>query len=261
VNDDGELILEELERLLGPRTKLLAITHASNALGTVNPIREVVALAHARGVPVLVDGAQAVPHGDVRPYDLGCDFYAFSAHKAFGPTGVGVLWGKRAHLDAMPPYQGGGDMIRTVSFERSTWNAVPMKFEAGTPNIAGVIGLGATVDYLSRLDRLAAAAWEQRLLEVATAKLEEIPGLRIIGKAREKLSVISFTLEGAHPHDIATILDHEGVAIRAGHHCAQPLMERFDVPATARASFAFYNTLDEVEALARGLRRVQEMFA
>ncbi len=260
VDDRGELLLDELERLLGPRTKVLAVGHASNALGTINPIERMVEAARAHGVPVVVDGAQGVPHGRVDVKALGCDFYAFSGHKAFGPTGVGVLWGKAAHLEAMPPYQGGGDMIRTVTFERSTWAPIPVKFEAGTPNIAGVIGLGAALDYLSGLDRDAAAAWEQDLLARATGALEELEGLRIIGQAREKVSVVSFVLEGAHPHDVATILDHEGVAIRAGHHCAQPLMARFNVPATCRASFAFYNTPEEVDALVAGLRRVKELF-
>lgn len=260
IDDRGELVWEALEALLGPRTKVLSVSHASNALGTINPIARIVELARGRGVPVVVDGAQGVPHGPVDVKALGCDFYAFSGHKAFGPTGIGVLWGKAAHLDAMPPYQGGGDMIRQVTFAKSTWAPIPVKFEAGTPNIAGVIGLGAAADYLLALDREAAAAWEQELLARATAALEELPGLRIVGQARDKVSVVSFTLEGAHPHDIATILDHEGVAVRAGHHCAQPLMERFGVPATARASFAFYNTLEEVDALVAALRKVQELF-
>lgn len=260
IDDRGELVWEALEALLGPRTKVLSVSHASNALGTINPIAKIVELARSRGVPVVVDGAQGVPHGPVDVKALGCDFYAFSGHKAFGPTGIGVLWGKAAHLDAMPPYQGGGDMIRQVTFAKSTWAPIPVKFEAGTPNIAGVIGLGAAADYLLALDREAAAAWEQELLARATAALEELPGLRIVGQARDKVSVVSFTLEGAHPHDIATILDHDGVAVRAGHHCAQPLMERFGVPATARASFAFYNTLEEVDALVAALRKVQELF-
>lgn len=261
VDDKGDVLLEELFALLGPRTKVLSLGHVSNALGTINPLAMIIAQAHAQGVPVVVDGAQAIPHGGVDVKALGCDFYAFSGHKAFGPTGVGVLWGKKAHLEAMPPYQGGGDMIRSVSFESgTTWNAVPMKFEAGTPNIAGVIGLGAAVDYLAGLDRAGLVAHERELLTRATAALEELPGLRIIGQAREKVSVISFVLEGAHPHDMATIMDHEGVAIRAGHHCAQPLMERFGVPATARASFAFYNTLEEVDALVAGLVKVKEIF-
>jgi cysteine desulfurase / selenocysteine lyase len=260
IDDAGELIFDEFLKLLGPRTKLVSVAHVSNALGTVNPVKTICDAARARGVPVVVDGAQAVPHGFTDVPSLGCDFFAFSGHKAFGPTGVGVLWGKREHLDAMPPYQGGGDMIRTVSFKGSTWSPIPTKFEAGTPNIAGVIGLGAAIEWLKGIDRAGAQAWEQELLARATASLEELPGIRLIGTARDKVSVVSFTLEGAHPHDIATILDHEGVAIRAGHHCTQPLMERFGVPATARASFAFYNTLEEVDALVRGLRRVQEMF-
>jgi cysteine desulfurase / selenocysteine lyase len=261
IDDRGNLLVDELDRLLGPRTKLLSLGHASNALGTVNPVAEVVARAKAKGVPVLVDGAQAVPHGPVDVKALGCDFYAFSGHKLYGPTGAGVLWGRLPLLEAMPPWQGGGDMIESVSFSGSTWAQAPLKFEAGTPNIAGVIGLGAAIDWCAQVDWAAARAHEQELLRHATDALRAIPGLRILGEADEKVSLVSFTLQGAHPHDIATIVDHDGVAIRAGHHCAQPIMERFKVPATARASFALYNTHDEVERLAAALRRVQEMFA
>ncbi len=261
IDDRGVLDVAALGRLLGPRTKLVALAHTSNALGTVNPVAEVAALARAAGVPVLVDGAQAVPHGPVDVQALGCDFFAFSAHKVYGPTGVGVLWGKLAHLEAMGPWQGGGDMIRTVSFEGSTWNDPPHRFEAGTPNIAGVIGLGAAIDWLLGLDLAGARAHEQALLARATDALSRVPGLRIVGTAPGKASVVGFVLEGVHPHDLATILDHEGVAVRAGHHCAQPVMRRFGVPATARASFALYNTLDEVDALLRAIERARALFA
>ena len=261
IDDRGVLDVGALGRLLGPRTKLVALTHTSNALGTVNPVAEVAALARAAGVPVLVDGAQAVPHGPVDVQALGCDFFAFSGHKVYGPTGVGVLWGKLAHLEAMGPWQGGGDMIRTVSFEGSTWNDPPHRFEAGTPNIAGAIGLGAAIDWLLGLDLAGARAHEQALLARATDALGAVPGLRIVGTAPGKACVVGFVLEGVHPHDLATILDHEGVAVRAGHHCAQPVMKRFGVPATARASFAFYNTLDEVDALLRAIERARALFA
>ncbi|HKY33607.1 MAG TPA: cysteine desulfurase [Candidatus Polarisedimenticolia bacterium] len=260
VNDDGELDLGGLERLLGPRTRLVAAVHMSNALGTINPIREIARAAHARGVPVLVDGAQAAAHLEVDVQALDCDFYCFSAHKLYGPTGIGVLYGRAAHLEAMPPYEGGGDMISSVTFEKTTYNKVPHKFEAGTPHIAGAIGMGAAIDYVEKLGKQRLAAWEAELLEHATAALSEIPRLRIIGRARDKASVVSFVLEGIHPHDIGTVLDQEGIAIRAGHHCTQPLMDRFGVPATARASVAFYNTHEEIEALAAGIRRVFEVF-
>jgi cysteine desulfurase/selenocysteine lyase len=259
VNDAGELLLEEYERLFTEKTKLVALGHVSNALGTVNPVKKMVSLAHKRGVPVLLDGAQAVPHMKVDVRDLDCDFYAFSAHKMFGPTGVGILYGKTHLLEAMPPYQSGGDMIRSVTFEKTTYNDLPHKFEAGTPNIGGAIGLGAAIDYVNQIDLNAVAAFEDDLLKYATDSLTEIPGLRIIGTAKEKASVLSFIMEGIHPHDIGTILDHEGIAIRTGHHCAQPIMIRFGIPATARASFAFYNTKEEVDALARGLRKVIEV--
>lgn len=259
MNDAGELLLDEYEKLLNERTKIVAVTHVSNALGTVNPIKQMVAIAHARGIPVLVDGAQAVPHMKVDVQNLDCDFYAFSAHKMFGPTGVGILYGREELLEAMPPYQGGGDMIKSVTFEKTIFNDLPFKFEAGTPNIAGGIGLGAAIDYMNAMDMSAVMAYEHELLEYATSKLLEIPGLRIIGTAKEKAGVISFVLEGVHPHDIGTILDYEGVAIRTGHHCAQPVMQRFGVPATARASFAFYNTKDEVDVLVRAVRKVKEV--
>lgn len=259
MNGDGELIVEEFERRLGPRTRFVSLTHVSNALGTVNPVAELAAMAHARGIPVLVDGAQAAPHAPVDVTALGCDFYVFSGHKTYGPTGIGVLYGKAAHLESMPPYQGGGDMIRSVTFEKTIYNEIPYKFEAGTPHIAGAIGLGAALDYLESLGREAVAAHEAELLQYATAAVSRIPGVRIIGTARRKAAVLSFTLEGVHPHDAATVLDHEGVAVRAGHHCAQPVMDRFGVPATLRASFGLYNTTEEVDILVRGLERVREI--
>ncbi|MFA6957804.1 MAG: cysteine desulfurase [Thermoanaerobaculia bacterium] len=260
VNDRGELDLDAYRALLGPKTKLVAIGHVSNALGTINPLREMIALAHAAGALVLVDGAQAVPHLRVDVQALDADFYAFSGHKMYGPTGIGVLYGKAALLEAMPPWMGGGDMILSVTLEKSTWNAIPYKFEAGTPNIADAIGLGAAVDYIESVGIEAIAAWEHELLEYATAKLEKIHGLRIIGSAENKAAVISFVLENAHPHDIGTIVDQEGVAIRTGHHCAQPAMIRFGVPATARASFALYNTKEDVDALVAAVGRVVEIF-
>ncbi|HEX9407954.1 MAG TPA: cysteine desulfurase [Thermoanaerobaculia bacterium] len=260
VNDAGELILDEYARLLTPKTKIVSFGHASNALGTINPIRRMIAMARENGSVVLVDGAQGVPHLPVDVQHLDCDFYAFSGHKVYGPTGIGVLYGKQALLDAMPPYQGGGDMILSVSFEKTTYNALPYKFEAGTPNISGVIGLAAALDYISSIGLPNIAVHEQDLLHYATSQLNEIEGLRIIGTAAEKASVISFTLEGVHPHDIGTILDQEGIAIRTGHHCAQPLMMRFNVPATGRASFGLYNTRDEADALIAGLHKVVEVF-
>ena len=260
VNDEGELILEEYARLLTHRTKIVAFGHASNALGTINPVKRMISMAHANGSLVLIDGAQGVPHLSVDVQDLDCDFYAFSGHKVYGPTGIGVLYGKQALLDAMPPYQGGGDMILSVSFEKTTYNALPYKFEAGTPNIAGVIGLAAALDYISSVGLTNIGAHEQDLLHYATSRLRDIDGLRIIGTAAEKASVISFTLEGVHPHDIGTILDQEGIAVRTGHHCAQPLMMRFNVPATGRASFGLYNTREEADALIAGLHKVVEVF-
>ena len=259
MNDAGELLLDEYEKLLTARTKIVGLAHISNALGTINPIRTMVELAHRRGIPVLVDGAQAVPHMKVDVQELDCDFYTFSSHKMFGPTGVGILYGKKALLEAMPPYQGGGDMIKSVTFEKTIYNDLPYKFEAGTPSIAGGIGLGAAIDYMNRMDMQAVAAYEKELLTYATKKLSAIAGLRIIGTAKEKASVISFVLEGIHPHDIGTILDLEGVAIRTGHHCAQPVMQRFGIPATARASFAFYNTKEEVDVLVSAIEKVKEV--
>ncbi len=260
IDDRGALQMDEFEKLITPRTKLAAFAHVSNALGTVNPVRELVELAHREGVPVLVDGAQAVPHQAVDVQELGCDFYAFSSHKLFGPSGVGVLWGRAEHLEAMPPYQSGGEMVLTVSFEKSTWNDIPHKFEAGTPDIAGVVGLGAAIDYLTGLGLDAVTTYERTLLDYATHALEAIPGLRLIGTAPHKAAVLSFALDGVHPHDVGTILDREGIAVRTGHHCAQPVMERFGVPATVRASLALYNRESDVDALVSGLQRVREVF-
>jgi cysteine desulfurase/selenocysteine lyase len=260
INDRGEILFKEFEKLLGPKTRLVSVTHVSNVLGTINPIREIVEAAHRRNVPVLVDGAQAAPHLQVDVRELDCDFYAFSGHKLFGPTGVGVLYGKAALLEEMPPYQGGGDMISSVTFEKTTYNAIPFKFEAGTPYIAGVIGLGAAIDYLNQVGLESISSYEHELLEHATQLLSRIAGVRLIGTAKEKASVVSFVLGGIHPHDIGTILDQRGIAIRTGHHCAQPLMERFGVPATARASLAFYNTKDEIGVLAEGLEAVRQFF-
>jgi cysteine desulfurase/selenocysteine lyase len=260
IDDDGRLEMDAFARLLSDRTRLVAVTHVSNALGTVNPVREIVAAAHAAGAVALVDGAQAVPHGAVDVRALDADFYAFSGHKVYGPTGIGVLYGKRALLDAMPPWQGGGDMIRSVSFEGSTWNDLPWKFEAGTPDISGAIGLGAALAWFSALPAEAVAAHEADLLSYGTEALRGVPGLRLIGTAPEKTSVLSFTLEGVHPHDVGTLLDLEGVAVRTGHHCAQPVMARFGVPATTRASLAVYNVREDLDALVRGLERVREVF-
>jgi len=260
MNQAGELRLDEYEKLLTPRARLVAVAHISNSLGTINPIKEMTARAHARGVPVLVDGAQGAPHLVVDVQDLDCDFYTVSGHKMFGPTGIGVLYGKAALLEAMPPYQGGGDMIRSVTFAKTTYAPIPAKFEAGTPDIAGVVGLGAAVDYLGGLDRRAAALHEQDLLEYGTERLATVPGLTIVGTAAHKASVISFVLKGIHAHDVGTIVDQAGVAIRTGHHCTQPVMEFFGVPATARASFAFYNTRDEVDALVEALKGVRKVF-
>ena len=261
MNDNGELLIDEYERLLSDGTKLVAVTHLSNALGTINPIKQIIQIAHRHGVPVLVDGAQAVPHLEVDVRDLDCDFYAFSGHKLYGPTGVGVLYGKASLLDAMPPYQGGGDMIRSVTFEKTLYNVLPYKFEAGTPNIAGGIGLGAAIDYLSQVGLELVTAYERELLDYATEAISTISGVRIIGTAREKSGVLSFVLDGVHAHDIGTILDQEGIAIRTGHHCAMPVMQRFGVPATARASLAFYNTREEVDALVGAINNVKRMFS
>jgi cysteine desulfurase/selenocysteine lyase len=260
INDDGELILEEFEKLLNERTKLVSLVHVSNALGTINPIRAIVEIAHRHNVPVMIDGAQASPHMKLDVQELDCDFYAFSGHKVYGPTGIGVLYGKASLLDSMPPYQGGGDMIASVTFEKTTYNTLPYKFEAGTPNIAGTIGLGAAIDYVNQIGLERIAKYEHELLVYGTEALSQIPGLRLIGTAREKAGVLSFVLEGVHPHDVGTILDREGIAIRTGHHCAMPVMERFGIPATARASLAFYNTREEIDALVAGIRKVKEVF-
>ncbi len=260
INDAGELLLDEFDRMLGERTRIVAVTHVSNALGTINPVREIIERAHERDVPVVLDGAQAIPHMPVDVRDLDCDFYAFSGHKMFGPTGIGILYGKRALLEQMPPYQSGGDMIASVTFEKTTYNELPYKFEAGTPNIADAIGLGAAVEYLSEIGMDRIAAYEKELLDYATEVIGAIEGLRLIGTAREKAGVLSFVIEGVHPHDIGTILDREGVAVRAGHHCAQPVMDRFGVPATTRASFAFYNTKEEIDTLAAAVGKVKELF-
>ena len=260
MNERGELILDEYENMLNDRTKIVSISHVSNSLGTINPVKEMIETAHKFGIPVLVDGAQAIPHFPVDVQELDADFYTFSGHKLFAPTGSGVLYGKREWLDKMPPYQTGGGMIRTVTFEKTTYAPIPEKFEAGTPAIAANIGLGAAIDYLSSIDFTAAAHYEHELLEYATEKLSAIEGVKIIGTAKEKASVISFVIEGVHPHDIGTILDQQGVAIRAGHHCAQPVMQFYGVPATARASFAFYNTKEEVDELAAAIGKVVEIF-
>ncbi|HEY6139803.1 MAG TPA: cysteine desulfurase [Thermoanaerobaculia bacterium] len=260
VSDDGELIPDEYLKLLERHPKIVAFGHASNALGTINPVKAMTQAAHDAGAVVLIDGAQGVPHSIVDVQDIGCDFYAFSGHKVYGPTGIGALYGREALLEAMPPYQGGGDMILSVSFEKTTYNALPYKFEAGTPNIEGVVGLAAALDYVGGVGIETITAHEQELLHYATERLQELDGIRLIGTAREKASVISFTLEGVHPHDIGTILDQEGIAIRTGHHCAQPLMMRFNVPATGRASFGMYNTKEEADALVAGLRKVIEVF-
>lgn len=259
MNDAGELLAGDYERLLSEKVRIVGLAHVSNALGTVNPIRHMIRSAHARGIPVLIDGAQAVPHMAVDVRDLDCDFYAFSAHKMYGPTGTGVLYGREELLNHMKPYQGGGDMIRSVTFEKTLYNDLPYRFEAGTPHIAGGIALGAAIDYLADLGLPAIAAHEHDLLQYATGALSEIPGVRVIGTARDKASVLSFILEDIHPHDIGTIIDREGIAIRTGHHCAQPVMARFGIPATARASFGLYNTRDEVDVLVRGVRRVIEV--
>ncbi len=261
MNERGELIIDEYENLLNEKTKIVAVTHVSNSLGTVNPVKEMIATAHKFGVPVLVDAAQSVPHFPVDVQDLDADFFIFSGHKMFGPTGSGVMYGKREWLDQMPPYQTGGGMIRNVSFAGTTFAPIPDKFEAGTPAIAAGIGLGAAIDYINSIDFEAAAAYEHELLEYATGRLSDIPGVKIIGTAANKASVLSFTIEGIHPHDIGTILDQDGIAVRAGHHCAQPVMEFFGVPATARASFAFYNRREEVDKLADAVQKVIEVFA
>jgi len=259
INDRGEVIFDEFEKLLGPMTRLAAVVHVSNVLGTINPVREMIEAAHRKNIPVLLDGAQAAPHLKVDVRALDCDFYAFSGHKLYGPTGIGVLYGKAELLDAMPPYQGGGDMISSVTFEKTVYNSLPYKFEAGTSNIAGGIGLGAAIDYLNRIGMENISAYEDELLAYATEAVSRIPGLKIIGTAEKKAGVISFVMEGIHPHDVGTVLDQEGIAVRTGHHCAQPLMDRFGIPATTRASFAFYNTKGEVDALVAGIYKVKEL--
>lgn len=260
ITDAGELSLDDFKGCLNARTRLVAVVHVSNALGTINPIKEIVDVAHAQGIPVLVDGAQAAAHVKVNVAELGCDFYAFSGHKVYGPTGIGVLYGRKELLEAMPPYQGGGDMIASVTFENTVYNHLPYKFEAGTPNIAGAIGLGAALQYLQRLDWTAIQSHEHDLLEYGTRRLADVPGLRLIGTAEQKTAILSFILDDVHPHDIGTILDQQGIAIRTGHHCAQPLMDRFAVPATARASLALYNTRQDLDALVDALHEVSKVF-
>jgi cysteine desulfurase/selenocysteine lyase len=261
MNDRGELILEEYAKLLNPRTKMVAVAHVSNALGTINPIRQVIEMAHNAGSLVLIDGAQAAPHMKIDVQALDADFYTLSGHKLFGPTGIGILYGKARLLEVMPPYQGGGDMIQTVTFEKTTYNELPYKFEAGTPNIAGGIGFGAALDYVTRIGMDKIAAYEHELLIYGTEALSRVPGLRLIGTAREKAAVLSFVIEGIHPHDIGTVLDRQGIAVRTGHHCAQPVMDWFHVPATTRASLSFYNTMTEIDALVDGLHKVKEVFS
>jgi cysteine desulfurase / selenocysteine lyase len=261
INDAGELVLEEFAQLLNSRTKIAALTHVSNALGTINPLKQIVELAHGHKVPVLVDGAQAIPHIPVDVQELGVDFYVFSGHKVYGPTGIGLLYGKSAFLESMPPYQGGGDMISSVTFEKTLYNKLPFKFEAGTPHVAGAIGLAVALDYVTSLGLANIAVYEHGVLDYAIKSVGSIPGVRLVGTAKDKTGVLSFTMEGIHPHDIGTILDREGIAVRTGHHCAQPIMQRFGIPATARASFALYNTRQEVDALVAGIHKVREVFA
>ena len=261
INDDGELLMDEYEKMVGPRTKLVSIVHLSNALGTINPVKDIVAIAHQHGVPVLLDGAQSAPHLPVDVQDLDCDFYAFSGHKLYGPTGIGILYGKREILESMPVYQTGGEQIKSVTFEKTIYNDLPYKFEAGTPNIAGAIGLGAAVDYVNAIGLDRAEAYETELLHYGTEQLQTIEGLKLIGTAQHKSGVLSFLLEGIHPHDIGTVLDTQGIAIRTGHHCTQPLMQRFQIPATARASLAFYNTKAEIDALVEGIHKTFEVFS
>jgi len=260
IDDAGEVDLEAFERLLSPKTRIVSVAHVSNALGTINPVRRMAELSHAQGAVIMIDGAQGAPHLPLDMVALGCDFYAFSGHKLYGPSGVGVLYGRAALLEAMPPWQGGGDMIASVTFEKTTYNVLPHKFEAGTPNIAGVIGLGAAIDYVNGLGLASLAAHEDELLAYGTEALRSVPGLRLVGTAREKTGVLSFVLDGIHPHDIGTVLDYQGIAVRTGHHCAQPVMDRYGLPATARASLACFNTKDELDRLVRGILKVQEMF-
>ena len=260
INDDGEILMDEYEKLLSPRTKLVSIVHLSNSLGTINPVEQIVEMAHGYGARVLLDGAQSTPHMVIDVREIDCDFFVFSGHKLYGPTGIGVLYGKADLLESMPPYQGGGDMIKSVTFEKTIYNSLPYKFEAGTPNIGGVIGLGAAIDYVTNLGLEHISSYEHELLQYGTHSLSAVTGLRLIGTAREKAGILSFSLEGIHPHDIGTILDTEGIAIRTGHHCTQPVMDRFGVPATARASLAFYNTKEEIDALVKGIDKVIEVF-
>jgi cysteine desulfurase/selenocysteine lyase len=261
INDAGEILLDEYQKLFNERTKFVALSHVSNALGTVNPVSEMIATAHQRGIPVLLDGAQAAPHLMLDVQALDCDFYAFSGHKICGPTGIGVLYGKRALLEKMQPFKGGGDMILSVTFEKTTYNTIPYKFEAGTPPIAAAIGMGSAMDYLNGIGLERIGAHETDLLNYATQQVGAMKGVKIIGTAKHKAAVLSFLVEGVHPHDVGTILNEDGIAIRTGHHCAQPVMQHFSVPATARASFAFYNTLEEVDALVEGIKKIQKMFA
>ncbi|MFA6310733.1 MAG: cysteine desulfurase [Sterolibacterium sp.] len=261
IDDSGELLIEEYEKLFTERTRFVGVSHVSNALGSINPVKQMIAFAHERGVPVLVDGAQAAPHMPIDVVDLDCDFYAFSGHKLCGPTGIGILYGKADFLERMQPFKGGGDMILSVTFEKTTYNTIPHKFEAGTPPIAAAIGFGAAVDYLSAIGMDEIAVHEQELLRYATEQIQVLPGVRVIGNARNKAAVLSFVIDGIHPHDVGTLLNQEGVAVRTGHHCAQPVMQRYGIPATSRASFAFYNSLAEVDALVEGIRRVQQVFA
>ncbi len=261
VNDDGELIFEEFEKLLNERTKIVSVVYVSNSLGTINPVKKIIEKAHSFGVPVLLDGAQAIQHIKVDVQELDCDFFAFSGHKIYGPTGIGILYGKKNLLESMPPYMGGGDMISKVTFEKTTYNELPHKFEAGTPNIADTIGLGKALEYVNKIGIKKIAAYEKEILDYATAALLQVNGLRIIGQAKEKASVISFVFENIHPHDVGTFLDFDGIAVRTGHHCTQPLMNRFNIPATTRASFALYNTKEEVDMLAAGLKKVIEVFS
>ncbi|MEJ5351332.1 MAG: cysteine desulfurase [Melioribacteraceae bacterium] len=261
INDNGELELDKFEELINEKTKLVSVVHISNTLGTINPVKEIIKIAHSHNIPVLIDGAQAMSHLKIDVQELDADFYAFSGHKVFGPTGIGVLYGKTEYLEMMPPYQGGGDMIRTVTFEKTTFEDIPRKFEAGTPNIAGGIGLGAAIDYLNQFNRSELIEYENSLLEYATKRLMEIDGLKIIGTAKNKASVVSFIIEGIHPYDIGTIIDTDGIAIRTGHHCTQPIMRRFNIPATARASFSFYNTKEEIDKLVESLIKVKQMFS
>ncbi|MCC6161361.1 MAG: cysteine desulfurase [Nitrosomonas sp.] len=261
INDAGELLVDEYEKLFNPRTRFVGLSHVSNALGSINPVKRMIATAHQHGVPVLIDGAQAAPHMKIDVQDLDCDFYAFSAHKMCGPTGVGILYGKARLLESMQPFKGGGDMITSVSFEKTTYNEIPYKFEAGTPPIAAVIGFGAAIDYLEQIGLDAIAAYEHELLVYASERIRQIPGVKIVGDCPDKVAVISFVMDGIHPHDVGTLLNQDGIAVRTGHHCAQPIMQRFRVAATSRASFSFYNTKKEIDALVEGIRSVQKVFA